>query len=114
MTRVGLPQLIGVALARAVPDLPAPAPPLWAHLCEAVGLGQALRAAGFTDVAVHPVTHHWRLDDPGLFFRQLPDWTPPLRPLFASLPVRRSTVRPPHSLTSSESNQPGRACRRPP
>jgi ubiquinone/menaquinone biosynthesis C-methylase UbiE len=86
VTRIGLPQLMGAALARAVPDLPAPAPPPWAHLCEAVGLGQALRAAGFTDVTVHPVTHHWRLNDPALFFRQLPDWTPPLRPLFAHLP----------------------------
>jgi SAM-dependent methyltransferase len=87
MSRIGLPQLIGAALARAVPDLPAPAPPPWAHLCQAGGLAQALRAAGFTDVAVHPVTHHRRLADPGLFFRHLPDWTPPLRPLFASLPT---------------------------
>ena len=86
MTGIGLPQLIGAALARAVPDLPAPAPPPWARLCEAAGLGHALRAAGFADVTVHPVTHHRRLPDPGLFFRQLPDWTPPLRPLFASLP----------------------------
>lgn len=85
MTRTGLPQLMGAALARAVPDLPAPAPPPWAHLCEAAGLGQALRAAGFIDVAVHQVTHRWRLPDPALFFRHLPDWTPPLRPLFTSL-----------------------------
>ncbi len=86
MTRIGLPQLLGAALARAVPDPPAPAPPPWAHLSEAAGLGQALRAAGFTDVAVHQVTDHWRLPDPGLFFRHLSDWTPPLRPLLASLP----------------------------
>jgi SAM-dependent methyltransferase len=87
MTRIGLPQLLGAALSRAVPDLPPPAPPPWAHLCQAAGLGQALRAAGFTDVAMHQVTHHWRLPDPALFFRQLPDWTPPLRPLFTSLPA---------------------------
>ena len=86
ITRIGLPQLLGAALARAVPDLPAPAPPPWAHLSEAAGLGQALRTAGFTDVAVHHVTHHWRLPDPASFFRHLPDWTPPLRPLFTSLP----------------------------
>jgi ubiquinone/menaquinone biosynthesis C-methylase UbiE len=86
MTRVGLPQLLGAALARAVPDLRAPAPPPWAHLCEAAGLGQALRTAGFNNVAVHQVTHHWPLADPGLFFRHLSDWTPPLRPLFTSLP----------------------------
>jgi SAM-dependent methyltransferase len=88
MTRIGLPQLIGAALARAVPDLPAPAPPPWAHLCEAAGLGQALQTAGFTDVAVHQVTHHRRLPDPASFFRHLPDWTPPLRPLFTSLPAQ--------------------------
>ena len=33
MTRIGLPQLIGAALARAIPDIPAPAAPPWAHLC---------------------------------------------------------------------------------
>jgi ubiquinone/menaquinone biosynthesis C-methylase UbiE len=87
MTRVGLPQLIGAALARAVSDLPPREPPPWAHLCERAGLSQALRAAGFTDVTVHEVTHYWQLPDPASFFRQLPDWTPPLRPLFTSLPA---------------------------
>ncbi len=87
LTRIGLRQLIGAALGRVVRDLPAPPPPPWAHLGEAAGLGQALRAAGFTDVAVHQVTHHWKPPDPALFFRHLPDWTPPLRPLFASLPA---------------------------
>jgi SAM-dependent methyltransferase len=87
LTRTGLPQLIGAALARVVPDLPAPPPPPWAHLGEAAGLAQALRSAGFADVAAHQVTHHWRPPDPALFFRRLPDWTPPLRPLFASLPA---------------------------
>ena len=85
LTRIGLPQLIGAALARVIPDLPAPPPPPWAHLGEAAGLGPVLRAAGFADVAVHQVTHHWKPPDPALFFRRLPDWTPPLRPLFASL-----------------------------
>jgi ubiquinone/menaquinone biosynthesis C-methylase UbiE len=87
MSRIGLPQLLGAALARAVPDLPAPAPPPWAHLCQAAGLRQALWTAGFTDVAVHQVIHHSPLPDPAWFFRHLPDWTPPLRPLFASLPA---------------------------
>ena len=87
MTRAGLPQLIGAALARAVPDLPAPAPPPWAHMCQPAGLEHALRTAGFTDVAVHQVTRHWPLPDPASFFRHLPGWTPPLRPLFTSLPA---------------------------
>jgi ubiquinone/menaquinone biosynthesis C-methylase UbiE len=85
-TRPGvLPQLVGAALARVVPDLPVPPPPPWAHLGEAAGLGQALRQAGFAHVVVHEVTHHWKLADPGSFFHRLPEWTPPLRPLFASL-----------------------------
>jgi len=83
--RTGLPQLIGAALARVVPDLPALPPPPWAQLYEAAGLGQALQEAGFIDVTVHQVVHHSKLPEPELFFRRLPDWTPPLRPLFASL-----------------------------
>jgi ubiquinone/menaquinone biosynthesis C-methylase UbiE len=86
-TRTGLPQLIGAALARVVPDLPAPPLPPWAQLYEATGLGQVLQEAGFIDVTVHRVTHHSKLPDPELFFRRLPEWTPPLRPLFASLPA---------------------------
>jgi len=86
-TRTGLPQLIGAALARVVPDLPAPCSAAVARLYEAAGLGQALQAAGFIDVAVHPVAHHAKLPDPESFFRGLPNWTPPLRPLFASLPA---------------------------
>jgi SAM-dependent methyltransferase len=84
-TRTGLPQLIGATLARVVPDLPAPPAPPWAQLYEAAGLGQALQAAGFVDVAVHEVTHRRKLPDPELFFSRLPEWTPPLRPLFASV-----------------------------
>ncbi len=86
-TQTGLPQLIGAALARVVPDFPAPLPPPWAQPYEEAGLRQALQAAGFIDVAVHQVTHHRKLPDPALFFCRLPDWTPPLRPMFASLPA---------------------------
>jgi SAM-dependent methyltransferase len=114
MMRTGLPQLMGAALARAVPDLPVPAPPPWAHLCQAAGLGQALRAAGFTDVAVHQVTHRWRLPDPALFFRHLPDWPPRCGRCSPACPRRRSTGRPPHSLMSSGSTRPAKACRRRP
>jgi SAM-dependent methyltransferase len=108
MTRIGLPQLIGAALARAVPGLAAPAPPPWAHLCEAAGLGHALQAAGFTDVAVHQVTHHSPLSDPAWFFRHLPDWTPPLRPLFTSLPagaIDRAAAAFAHVVTEQSTSQ---------
>ena len=79
MTRTGLPQLIGTAFACVAPDLPTPPPPPWAWLCGSARLELALREAGFADVAVHEVTHHWSLPDPADFFRHLPDW------LFASL-----------------------------
>jgi ubiquinone/menaquinone biosynthesis C-methylase UbiE len=88
MTRPGLPQLIVAALARVAPGLPAPPPPPWARLCEPPGLEQALRQAGFAKVAVHVVTHASDLGDAADFFRYLPDCTPPLRPLFASLPAK--------------------------
>jgi hypothetical protein len=73
------------ALARVAPGLPAPPPPPWARLCEPPGLEQAIREAGFAKVAVHEVTHARDLGDAADFFRHLPEYTPPLRPLFASL-----------------------------
>jgi SAM-dependent methyltransferase len=45
---VGLPQLIGEALAQVIPDLPPPPAPSWAPLGQPEGLEQALLAAGFT------------------------------------------------------------------
>jgi hypothetical protein len=85
MAQPGLPQLIAGALARVAPGLPAPPPPPWARLCEPPGLEQAIREAGFAKVAVHEVTHARDLGDAADFFRHLPECTPPLRPLFASL-----------------------------
>jgi ubiquinone/menaquinone biosynthesis C-methylase UbiE len=88
MTQPGLPQLIAAALARVAPGLPAPPPPPWARLCEPPGLKEALREAGFARIAVHEVTHARDLGDAADFFRRLPECTPPLRPLFASLPSK--------------------------
>lgn len=59
--------------------------PSWAPLGRPEDLAQALRAAGFHDVAVHRIVHHFDVPDPVAFFRELPTWTPLLRPLFASL-----------------------------
>ena len=83
----GIPQLIGATLARVAPGLPPPPPPPWAPLGEPIGLGEALRAAGFSHVGVHPVTRHQCIADPGSFFRHVPDWAPGLRPLLAGLTV---------------------------
>lgn len=88
LTRPGLPQLIGAALARVAPELPAPPPPPWVRLCEPPGLEQALREAGFGEVAVHEVTHSRKLPDPADFFRHLPHSTPGLGHLIAGLPPR--------------------------
>lgn len=83
----GLLSMVAAALDRVLPDRPAPPPPSWAPLGSVDGIRDALQDAGFADVAPHQVTHFWHLQDPGTFFRHLPDWTPPLQPLFASLPV---------------------------
>jgi len=79
-------RLIGDALERALPDFVMPAPELaWAHIGDSVGLGAALEAAGLADVEVHTVTHPWRWPDSADFFRRLPQWAPPVQPLFATL-----------------------------
>jgi hypothetical protein len=82
--------LVGAALATALPDLPEPdddeGPP-WAAIGEVSGLASALTAAGLDDVEVHTVTRHFRSDDPIEFFRQLPAWSPSVAPLFEAVPT---------------------------
>lgn len=85
LATAGIPQLIGLTLQRVAPDLPRQPPPPWAALGDPTGLGAALRAAGFTDVAVHEVTRHQSIADPRSFFRHVPDWAPGLRPFLAAL-----------------------------
>jgi SAM-dependent methyltransferase len=48
-------------------------------------LARLLDDAGCRDVDVRAVTHDWPLDDPKAFFRSIPLWSRPLRPLFQRL-----------------------------
>lgn len=86
VARFRLTDLVREAITRALPDLPLPerAAP-WAHIGDADGLAEAMRAAGLDPVEVTPVTHRWTWDDPEGFFRNLPAWSPPTQPLFALL-----------------------------
>ncbi len=82
LTSFRITDLVGDAFAAVLPGFTRPNPPAWAHLGEREGLSGALSAAGLTDVEVHAVGHAWRFDDPAAFFRRIPDWAPPARPLF--------------------------------
>jgi SAM-dependent methyltransferase len=78
--------LVQGAIRRALPDFPLPsAEPTWARIGHPDGLTTLLVDHGLSDVVVHPVSQHWRFDDPARFFRQLPSWSPPVQPLFDAL-----------------------------
>jgi SAM-dependent methyltransferase len=101
VTRTGGPILVGTwdldgfslsrhvrtAIQSVVPDLPDPTPPVWAPLGTQQGLADLLEHAGVSDVVVHAASHPWQFDDARAFFRGLPDWSPPLKPLMSSLPA---------------------------
>jgi SAM-dependent methyltransferase len=83
--------LIGAALAVAVPELadaerPAPT---WAPLGAPEGLERLLRDAGLLDVQVRRVERRWHFDRPAEFFRDMPSWSSPVKPLFDLLPPDR-------------------------
>lgn len=87
----GLRALIGGALEAAVPgfgDHPAP-PPTWAPLGSAEGLAALLGNAGADQVEVVEVTRQWTFADPVRFFREMPTWSSPVKPLFDMLPPDR-------------------------
>jgi SAM-dependent methyltransferase len=84
-------RLIGGALGVAVPELadqPRPAP-TWAPLGTVEGLGALLREGGLHGVDVHRVEQPWHFEDPAAFFRDMPSWSSPVRPLFDLLPAER-------------------------
>jgi hypothetical protein len=84
-------RLIRVALEVAVPELAdAPAPmPTWAPLGTSDGLRDLLLGAGLDDVRVERVERRWHFEDPERFFRDMPSWSCPVRPLFEMLPEDR-------------------------
>lgn len=84
-------RLIAGALEVAVPgfgDQPRPAP-TWAHLGSAEGLSALLGDGGLGEVAVHRLVRRWHFEDPAGFFRAMPTWSTPVRPLFQMLPEDR-------------------------
>lgn len=82
-----LVSLVGGALAKVLPGFEPPTdPPAWARLGDADGLAEGLGAAGLAEVEVHLVSQQWQFADPAEFFRRLPDWSPPVQPLFEALP----------------------------
>lgn len=81
-----LVDLVRAAFARAIPGFAAPeGEPVWARIGDADGLRGWLAEAGLVDLEVHTLTHTWVWDDPAEFFRRLPDWSPPVQPLFEAL-----------------------------
>ena len=87
----GIHRLIGAALARALPDRPPAAPPLptWAAVGTPDGLRDRLAAAGLDGAEVRSAVRAWTFADAGQFFREMPSWSSPVRPLFDMLPADR-------------------------
>lgn len=82
----GLVGLVGDALVRAIPGFdPPPRTPPWERVGDADSLGGALEASGLRDVDVQVVTRTFDPPDALGFFRSLPTWSPPVKPLFAGL-----------------------------
>jgi SAM-dependent methyltransferase len=87
----GLRSLIGGALDAAVPELrdrPAPSP-TWAPLGTVQGLAALFAESGAGHVEVVEVTRQWTFADPARFFREMPTWSSPVKPLFDMLPPDR-------------------------
>lgn len=84
-------RLIGAALEVAVPELAGQdrPRPTWAALGTEAGLAALLRDGGLGDVEVRRVQRRWHFDDPATFFRGMPSWSSPVKPLFEMLPVER-------------------------
>lgn len=77
-------ELIFGSLRAVVPGL-MPGPDVSMRLGRPELLADLLEDAGCREVEVQAVTHDWPLGDPRAFFRSIPDWSRPLRPLFERL-----------------------------
>jgi SAM-dependent methyltransferase len=60
--------------------------PVSMRIGERGALAAACESAGLVDVEVNELTHNWKMADPAEFFASLPDWSPPMQPVFAALP----------------------------
>lgn len=74
------------AFARGIPGFEPPdKPPTWAALADRNVLAEEMKAAGFSLVNVHTLSHLWVVPDPAATFDKLATLAPPLAHLFASL-----------------------------
>ena len=61
------------------------APPAFMRVSDIETLEGLFQRAGFDEIEVTVETRPWKLDDPGAFFAEVPQWSPPMAPLFQSL-----------------------------
>jgi ubiquinone/menaquinone biosynthesis C-methylase UbiE len=101
-------RIIGVAMAKAMPDAPAPvtppAPPPWARLVDAEALRARLLTNGFAHAHVVELRHVWVFDDLKQFTETMPRAAPPAVAMFESMtPPQRNAF-----LTAIEEDFRGR------
>lgn len=74
------------AFMRGIPGFQPPSePPTWVALSDPEVLAEEMRAAGFSRVKVHAISHVWVIADPAATFDRMATLAPPLKYLFASL-----------------------------
>ena len=79
-----LQALVAGTLRQVLPDLE-PGPNVSMRLGGPEPLAALLRGVGCRAVRVHSVSHEWALPDPESFFRSIPRWSQPMRPMFDRL-----------------------------
>jgi ubiquinone/menaquinone biosynthesis C-methylase UbiE len=79
-------RLVGGAVMKAIPDLPAPdKPPHWAALGDTDDLRRRLLSVGFARAHVMSVTHLWTFESPEWLAETLPSMSPSSAGLFAMM-----------------------------
>jgi ubiquinone/menaquinone biosynthesis C-methylase UbiE len=79
-------QLMGHAMEKAIPNMPAPeTPPHWAALGDVDDLRRRLLSVGFAQAHAVSVTHMWAFESPEWLAERLQVIAPPAAELFASI-----------------------------
>jgi ubiquinone/menaquinone biosynthesis C-methylase UbiE len=86
-------RVVGGAVSKAIPDMPAPdKPPHWAALGDADDLRRRLLSVGFARAHVVSVTHAWTFESPEWLVEKFPSMSPASAGLFAMMnPSQRET-----------------------